>query len=138
LAYSLKWDKPSTGKISDNSWFEALKQEGWKGKTPVDDKPELEDDNIDFWRAFWELDTCRPTGMSIGQIPVTSIYHWLNEEEIKCIEHRVFYKYIILQMDRFFIQSIQEKKPDGTRNRNRNLHRQPKGEGRRARSQPSV
>lgn len=37
------------------------------------ERPELEDENIETWEAFWLLCVSRPAGMEPGAIPLTEI-----------------------------------------------------------------
>lgn len=133
MAYAVKWnDTPSKGPTADE-WFTALRKEGWNERLPFDDKAELEDDNADFWRAFWELTASRRIGLGMGAIPYSEITDWLNEEQIIPVEDRVFYRRILSALDRAYLKQIgtKDKGNNAKGNRNSPIHRQSKGQNRR-------
>jgi len=54
------------------------------GRIPkhMQDKPRLRAGLQLYYRAFFELATCRSYGMSEGPIPWTSILSWANEHDL--------------------------------------------------------
>lgn len=56
-----------------------------KGREPPEwylEEPDIDEFNFWFFKAFWDLDTTRSFGSSIGPIPWTTIQAWADRHEL--------------------------------------------------------
>jgi hypothetical protein len=122
----MQWQADRDG-VTDDAWFEALRKEGWSSTLPSDSKPELDDENADLWRAFWELSSSRTVGMVTGTISLMAIIAWMDEEEIERIEDRVFYRAVLQRMDLEYLNLLggrfKKRTQNNARDRNRRIYR---------------
>lgn len=54
-----------------------------------------------YWYAFWDLNTCRSTGMSIGHIPWTAIKSYADQYELRGLQFNEFVSIIRALDDKF-------------------------------------
>lgn len=80
-----------------------------KSFPPWDDRPRIRPDLVWVWRAFQELQTCRPVGMGMGPIPWTAIQEWADAEEIADTER---FRTLIRAMDRVVLDKYLEDRDD--------------------------
>lgn len=70
----------------------------------IQNAPELALGLYLYWGAFWDLDTCRPTGDGVVHpIPWYAIEHWAVVNELDQDQHESLH-YIIRQLDNAFIK----------------------------------
>jgi hypothetical protein len=61
-----------------------------------------------LWDAYWELDTCRQTGMSVGPIPWTAIQQYAEAEMLNADETYMLHT-VIRSMDKKFKAYLDEQ-----------------------------
>lgn len=58
------------------------------------------------WSAFWELNSCRQAGMTLGPIPWTAIDRWAESEGLADRER---FRRLIRSLDIAFVEAADEK-----------------------------
>jgi hypothetical protein len=76
----------------------------------IREAPQLELGLEFTYQAFWELNTCRPTGWTLGSIPWTAIHDYAKAHGMKYGEEFEDFSYLIRAMDRAFLDI--NKPPD--------------------------
>ena len=74
------------------------------------EKPELHEDLIIYWNAFFTLVWSRPIGMAIGYIPLSEITQYaliLGYDDMESLERFI---YLIQSMDEVYVEAQQSKK----------------------------
>jgi hypothetical protein len=77
--------------------------------------PELYEDLFPFWKAFSSLSGSRPTGFSVGAIPISEIISYLDLMEIHNFEDRTEYYKWIKFLDNEFLSIKHEKQESKTK-----------------------
>jgi hypothetical protein len=75
----------------------------------LQNKPELDEFLIPYWKAFQVLSSSRQIGMGIGAIPLTEIEAYMRIYGIEDQEEREDMVYLIGEMDRVFIEYCNKK-----------------------------
>lgn len=71
------------------------------------ERPELSPDLNYIWEGFWVLSGSRQMGWGVGPIPLTEIQAYI---ELFAIEDRYLFVSCIREMDRVYLEKVQEEK----------------------------
>lgn len=74
---------------------------------PWDNRPQVPPHLLWVWEAFGQLQSCRPVGMGLGQIPWTAINKWVTAKEVADAER---FETLIRAMDNEVLRSHRERK----------------------------
>lgn len=75
------------------------------------DRPELPEEFVFYWQAFWDLGTDRPTGMAEGRIPFSAIDRFADRYGIVDLDEFEHFKAIISEIDGEYLR-IRNHKED--------------------------
>lgn len=77
---------------------------------PLKSRPELYDDLVPVWEAFWFLHSSRPVGMDVGAISLTEIIaYWRELHGVSGRSDLVEKVHLIRAMDMKFLELNREK-----------------------------
>lgn len=89
----------------ENSIREQLARLGRELPAVILNKPELVDDELYLWKAFWELDSERyPAQGCVLHIPINSIFRYIRYNDIP-MSYQARFQYCIRQLDMHYVSS---------------------------------
>ncbi len=76
----------------------------------MENRPEVEFGNELYLLAFYDLNSCRPAGFGVSQIPWLATHEWCKENEVFGDQRQALLE-VIKQVDLAYMLILREKSP---------------------------